>query len=277
MTDQDTHLDTGNYDPRNYWEARARNSDNNPYQAVCAFQYLDCLNAAAETTQERYLHRLLRATGLTSGRALEFGCGVGRWAGLIGRNGLQFVGTDISESMISQARKVDPGAEFHLIDGVSLPFPDESFDLVFSVTVIHHNPFDRQDRILAEITRVLRRGGFLIMLEDVSRGRAAQPGFNMFIRSPAGWVQAVAGDGALRLLEMRLIRWWVFARPAARVLGSLYRLATGRPLDLSTQHGPYGRFVGAIVRLLSVLDVRLQPFVPRRLCSNAAMLFRKSD
>lgn len=275
--DEDTHLKTGKYDPRAYWDARADSSDDNPYQAVCVFQFLDCLNAAAGKIQGHYLNRLIRATGLESGRALEFGCGVGRWVHLLIENGLHFVGVDISEKMLASAREAHPESEYQLIDGFSLPFPDESFDLVYSVTVVHHNPFDRQDKILAEMKRVLRPGGYLIMLEDIAHGTVTQPGFNMFVRSPEGWVEAVTADGNLRLVEMRLIRWWVLTRPAARLLAAIYRFGTGRTLDLNSQNGSYGKLVNAFVRLLAVLDVRLQPILPRRFCVDAAMLFRKND
>lgn len=277
MMDEDTHLKTGQYDPKEYWETRARSSNDNPYQAVCVFQYLDCLNAAAEKIQKHYLGRLVRATGLATGRALEFGCGVGRWVDLINENSLQFVGADISEKMLSYARDAHPASEFQLIDGVSLPFPDESFDLIYSVTVIHHNPFDRQDRILAEMKRVLRPGGYMIMLEDISHGAAMQAGFNMFVRSPQGWVQAVTKNSRLQLIEMQLIRWWVFSRPVANLLAAIYRLARGKALDVDAENGPYGKFVNAVVRFVAVLDLKLQPLLPRRFCIDAAMLFRKND
>ncbi|MGH3841882.1 MAG: class I SAM-dependent methyltransferase [Pseudonocardiaceae bacterium] len=45
-------------------------------------------------------------------------------------------------------------------DGAALPFADASFDAVVCFTMLHHMPSARQqDRLFAQVTRVLRPGG----------------------------------------------------------------------------------------------------------------------
>lgn len=61
----------------------------------------------------------------------------------------------------------------HCGDASSLPLPDRSFDTVLCLMVLHHvAPASRQDRLFAEVGRVLRPGGTFIVLES-------QPGLVM--------------------------------------------------------------------------------------------------
>lgn len=275
MTSDDTHLNTGKYDPKEYWDARAHISDENAYQAVCVFQYPDCLNKAAERIQKRFLSRAVQATGLTRGRALEFGCGVGRWVKLVSGFGFEYTGADISDEMLGQARTAFPDTAFELIDGTKLPFPDNSFDLVFSITVIHHNPFESQERIVIELERVLRPGGYLLLMEDISHDTAKQPSFNMFIRTPEGWLDLVGSHPNIKLVDLRFVRWWLFTRPATRLLAGLYRLIRGKPMEGDAWNSLYGRAASAVVKMLSAVDLGLHSVLPRQASNDAVMLFRK--
>ncbi len=54
--------------------------------------------------------------------------------------------------------------------GLLFPYEDESFDLVFSVTVMHHNPTPAKRILLSEMWRVTRPGGRLMFLEDFVAG-----------------------------------------------------------------------------------------------------------
>jgi SAM-dependent methyltransferase len=48
-------------------------------------------------------------------------------------------------------------------DGTALPYPDESFDVAYSVSVIEHIPGEGDGRAMSELTRILRPGGLLIL------------------------------------------------------------------------------------------------------------------
>jgi ubiquinone/menaquinone biosynthesis C-methylase UbiE len=83
---------------------------------------------------------------------LDLGTGTGSGAAIVVRRfpDARVVGVDLSEEMLERARVNVPGAEFRRADASSLPFPDESFDLVAHANMI---PF------FDEVARVLRRGG----------------------------------------------------------------------------------------------------------------------
>jgi SAM-dependent methyltransferase len=98
-------------------------------------------------------------------RLLEIGCGAGTDLAYLGRRFDTVVGIDLTET----GARLAGGALVHwdvdgstiLGDGEALPFKDASFDLVYSFGVLHHT--DHPDRALAEIHRVLRPGGRVIV------------------------------------------------------------------------------------------------------------------
>ncbi len=75
-----THLDTGEYKPKRYWEERAATSKGDIYKAVCAFGLSTAENLAMEKMQIATLKSVLHGVKLEDAKVLEFGCGVGRWA-----------------------------------------------------------------------------------------------------------------------------------------------------------------------------------------------------
>jgi ubiquinone/menaquinone biosynthesis C-methylase UbiE len=110
-------------------------------------------------------------TGFES--ALEIGAGTGYFslnlmrAGLIG----ELTCTDISAGMLdvlqSNAERVGIGhVNTVQADAESLPFRDESFDLVLGHAVLHHLP--DLDRAFAEFRRVLRPGGRILFAGEPS-------------------------------------------------------------------------------------------------------------
>jgi GT2 family glycosyltransferase/ubiquinone/menaquinone biosynthesis C-methylase UbiE len=100
------------------------------------------------------------------GRALDFGCGVGRLTSALAREFRECVGLDISPSMISQAERLVKvqNCSFIVNNKESLPFPDRYFDLIYTSIVLQHVPQRRLIRTyVAELVRVLRPGGLLVM------------------------------------------------------------------------------------------------------------------
>lgn len=60
-----------------------------------------------------------------------------------------------------------PLPSFAVFDGIHLPFPDDSFDVLVLAFVLHHLPNDRKGLLLAEAKRVAART--LIVVEDTPR------------------------------------------------------------------------------------------------------------
>jgi ubiquinone/menaquinone biosynthesis C-methylase UbiE len=74
----------------------------------------------------------------------------------------RIAGVDVSEKAIDQARELSlPNCSFRSYDGSRLPYESGEFDLVVLVEVLEHVPNKRE--LLAEIFRVLRRGGCLFL------------------------------------------------------------------------------------------------------------------
>ena len=97
------------------------------------------------------------------GRALEIGAGTGYFTLNLARAGLieEAVASDISQGMLDAladtADRLELDVETVRSDAERLPFPDESFDLVFGHAVLHHLP--DLETAFAEFRRVLQPGG----------------------------------------------------------------------------------------------------------------------
>lgn len=94
-------------------------------------------------------------------RLLEVGCGMGTDLLQFARGGALCTGTDLTPRSIEISKHrfsiYGLAADFLITDSERLPFPDESFDIVYSNGVLHHTPDTAG--ALRELHRVLRRGG----------------------------------------------------------------------------------------------------------------------
>ncbi len=101
-------------------------------------------------------------------RYLDVGCGVGATAcEIAGASNLEVTGVDIDPKQIDAARAASarPNLHFRVMDAKKLDFPDGQFDIVASSMATHHIP--DWERVLAEMVRVLRTGGYLIYTDFV--------------------------------------------------------------------------------------------------------------
>ncbi|MBV8636814.1 MAG: class I SAM-dependent methyltransferase [Candidatus Eremiobacteraeota bacterium] len=90
---------------------------------------------------------------------LDIGCNNGYGTVIVANQSRSTIGVDVSPRAVESAQRYNPreNVRYQLIDGLSLPFDDGSFDLVTSFQVIEH--ISNVERYLAEIRRVLRPGG----------------------------------------------------------------------------------------------------------------------
>jgi len=100
-------------------------------------------------------------------KLLDIGCGTGREAFALHAMGFRVTGADISERVIKAARGMAAtqgiGVDFLVADGESLPFEDNTFDVIviWAQTFGLFHGEEKQRDILARCGRVLKPGGLL--------------------------------------------------------------------------------------------------------------------
>lgn len=106
----------------------------------------------------------------TIGKALDVGCGTGRSTRFLSACGLNPVGLDVSESMVSLARQCSGEEQYYFYKaGTKFPFPNGTFDLIFSSWVLLELSTRRELRhLVAEAGRVLRPHGLAIFVSNTS-------------------------------------------------------------------------------------------------------------
>ena len=113
------------------------------------------------------LHHLLRLVpfdGYRGRPVLEVGCGAGVDLARFAKGGADVTGVDLAPSAIVLARanfeQQALQGRFEVADGERLPFPDNSFDMVFAHGVVQYTANPRQ--LVEECRRVLKPGGAAI-------------------------------------------------------------------------------------------------------------------
>jgi SAM-dependent methyltransferase len=96
---------------------------------------------------------------------LDVGCGHGLIHPYLNDSGCQLTGIDVAESAIRMAHRSNPHVTYDVYDGLRLPYRDASFDVLFTICVMHHVPVDQRGPFVDEARRVLRPGGTFIVFE----------------------------------------------------------------------------------------------------------------
>lgn len=107
-----------------------------------------------------FAERVLAAGG---GPVLDAGCGTGRTIGLLAAAGLDVSGLDLSPAMLAVARRAHPDLTFEEGDLTDLDLPDASLAAAVAWYSIIHLPAADRPRAFAELHRVLRPGGLLLV------------------------------------------------------------------------------------------------------------------
>jgi SAM-dependent methyltransferase len=112
-------------------------------------------------------HHVATGAPIEGQEVLEVGCGRGGGSSYIARylKPARMVGVDISQNAIEFCRKVHraPNLKYRHGDAEALPFPDGSFDAV--VNVESSFCYGSFDGFIAEVARVLRPGGYLLLAD----------------------------------------------------------------------------------------------------------------
>ena len=122
--------------------------------------------AAARDELEPFIADYADFASTRGRRVLEIGVGVGSDFIRFVRAGAVATGVDLTEHAIALVRRrlelEGLSADLQQADAEHLPFPDGSFDVVYSWGVLHHTP--DSDRAIAEAQRVLKPGGRLCVM-----------------------------------------------------------------------------------------------------------------
>ena len=107
-------------------------------------------------------------TGVHSGKALDVGTRFGEFAVRLAEimpEGSTVIGIDNDSAAAEKAREkfAEKGLQFEQMDGASMDFPDATFEVVALSNTLHH--IAQYDKVLAEMMRVLKPGGFFILNE----------------------------------------------------------------------------------------------------------------
>jgi ubiquinone/menaquinone biosynthesis C-methylase UbiE len=127
--------------------------------------YNSIANEFSATRREIWEELKFLFEGLRGGeRVLDLGCGNGRWYKVFKEKKVDYFGIDNSEKLIEIAKENFPEAKFFVGDALSLPFPENFFDRVYSIAFLHQVPSENfRCQVLKEAKRVLRSGGILIL------------------------------------------------------------------------------------------------------------------
>ncbi len=140
------------------------------------------------------------------GTVLDLGCGTG--ALLRALDPSVGIGLDASSAMLDCARRRAPGARFEQITGPALPLPDDSVDTAISLLSWRYLDWDP---MLAELVRVLRPGGRLLVV-DMAASPASLREWPRVLGDKLRERRHLAGFPEFRAARSRLVRDPAWAR-----------------------------------------------------------------
>ena len=123
--------------------------------------------AGGDTAYTLNLHKRVARVAEIAGslhgkRLLDCGCGAGAYAREYARLGAKTVGVEYQRDKLKHAPRVTGELLLMAADAAALPLASERFDVVVLNEVLEHVP--DQQRVLAELRRVLVRGGLLVLM-----------------------------------------------------------------------------------------------------------------
>ena len=151
---------------------------------------------ARQTIADHYVERGIGRAEGRPWRVLDLGCGSGSSVDLFRARDpdVQWVGLDVPESPEPPTRT---DARFETFDGISIPFGEGSFDLVYCKQVLEHVRHPKP--LLADVRRILAPGGYFA-------GSTSQlepfHSLSMWNYTPLGFYE-IAKEAGLRLIELR--------------------------------------------------------------------------
>lgn len=144
--------------------------------------------AAYEANAERYsedwleqpppddMYALLVRHFVPGGRTIDVGCGNGRDAAWLARQGFDVAGYDASPALVALARKTFPWVTFHVDRLPLMESVTTQFDNVICETVLMHLPADEVAQAADRLWTLVRPGGVLYVSWRVTQGEDLRHG-----------------------------------------------------------------------------------------------------
>ncbi len=165
-------------------------------------------------------------------KVLEIGSGPGGNLEYVHQfNPQKLVGVDTSSEMVALASQnlATKNIKIHKINGTSLPFESNTFDIVFTATVLQHNTDEAMlKQLFAEIARVSAKHIFLFEKVD-----ASIKGDELCLARPVNYYATLAKNHGFELVETQFINIYVsylFSGVIRKFLNSKNR-KEGEPLS----------------------------------------------
>lgn len=154
-------------------------------------------------------------------KMLDIGCGTAHLIDLLLKthDKAEFYGIDISPNMIEQAKKkVGDKATFTLGSADSLPYDDNTFDIVCCVQSFHHYPYP--EKAVSEAFRVLKPNGLYIISDSGFKNKGFLQKFENsmlklmntgdFHAYCCGEVESLMKNGGFKIKEKDFISKFIF-------------------------------------------------------------------
>lgn len=121
------------------------------------------------------LHHFLRGRRIARTRLVDIACGTGRFLTFVKDNypRLAVTALDISPFYLEEAKRhLRPWSRVAFVESraEAMELPDESFDVATCIYLIHELPAELHAKVAAEIARILKPGGLLVLVDSLQPG-----------------------------------------------------------------------------------------------------------
>jgi len=281
------------YDPIGYWRRRAERHISEGIGVVVASGSSPFVSRVIHRLEERALKRAITGIPLQGRVLLDAGCGIGRWFPLLEGAGGRVMGCDVVPLLLTECRRRRPGVPVTAGDVRSLPFRDSVFDVVLTVKVLQYIPRANQPSAVGELCRVLRPGGYLLLMEAMGRAKEGDTGRgsrHIFPNRPEEWIEMARRGGAYCLRwfgvdympvdrGLEIIRRAIYRllRPLGQPKGAYSNDRSDTALQGAWRHLHNGYLIAKWMALH--VSLGLEPLfsclMPRRWACHGMFIFRK--